>query len=228
MKEIIIGRDGETGKLRLTVGKQSATFGEKDSVPRSVSQQHAQLTIGDDGTLVLANLNVNNDTYLNHRGIERKRIREGDRIVLGNGHYRLDWEMIKPFIPKIADISHLQQVWKDYQDQRLRMQIKERRFNTLRSATGLITMFAVILGALTGRDNPVFMTLYVLAGVISLVFFFIAYRSSSKIPIQQNQLTEDVKEKYKCPVCGCKLVLQDYDMLRQTKGCPHCGAVWKK
>lgn len=228
MKEVIIGRDGQTGKLRLTVGNQTATFGECDSVPCSVSQKHACLTIGDDGTLVLTNLNPENDTYVNRRAVERKRIVEGDRIQLGNEHYRLGWDMLKPFIPKTADISGLEQVWKDYQNQRLAMQIRERRFNTLRSATGLITMFAVVLGAFTGRDNPLFMALYIAAAVISLVFFFFAYRASSKIPMQQNQLTEDVKHRYKCPACGALLTLQDYDMLRQTKGCPHCGAVWKK
>lgn len=228
MKEVIVGRDGQTGKLRLTVGKQTATFGEADSVPRSVSQEHARLTIGDDGTLVLTNLNTENDTYVNHRAVERKRISEGDRIVLGGEHYRLGWDMLKPFIPKMADISPLEQVWKDYQNRRLAMQIRERRFNTLRSATGLITMFAVVLGAFTGRDNPLFMTLYVIAAVISLVFFIYAYRASSKIPLQQNQLTEDTKHRYKCPACGALLTLQDYDMLRQIKGCPHCGAVWKK
>ena len=51
MKEIVIGRDGPTGKLRLTVGNQSAAFGQQNSVPRSVSQEHARLTVGDDGTL---------------------------------------------------------------------------------------------------------------------------------------------------------------------------------
>ena len=228
MKEITIGRDGQTGKLRLTVGKQTSTFGEVNSVPRSVSQEHARLTVGEDGTLVVTNLNIENDTYVNHRAVERKRIKEGDHIVLGGEHYRLGWDMLKPFIPKIADVSPLEQVWKDYQEQRLQMQIRERRFNTLRSATGLITMFAVVLGAVTGRDNPLFMGLYIAAGVISLVFFVIAFRASSKIPLQQNQLTEDTKHRYKCPACGSLLTLQDYDMLRQTKGCPHCGAVWKK
>lgn len=228
MNEVKIGRDGQTGKLRMTVGKQTSTFGEANSVPRSVSQEHVRLTIGDDGSLVLTNLNIENDTYVNHRAVERKRISEGDRIVFGGEHYRLGWDMLKPFIPKMADISPLEQVWKDYQNRRLAMQIRERRFNTLRSATGLITMFAVVLGAFTGRDNPLFMTLYVIAAVISLVFFIYAYRASSKIPLQQNQLTEDTKHRYKCPACGALLTLQDYDMLRQIKGCPHCGAVWKK
>jgi hypothetical protein len=228
MKEIVIGRDGPTGKLRLTVGTQSATFGQQNSVPRSVSQEHARLTIGDDGTLVLTNLNVNNDTYVNHQGVERKRIKEGDHIVLGGEHYRLTWDMLKPFIPQMADITPLEQVWNDYQQQRLQMQIRERRFNALRSATGLITMFAVVLGAVTGRDNLLFLALYGVAGVVSLVFFFFAYRASSQIPQMQYELQERVKQQYKCPACGCLLTLQDYDMLRQTKGCPHCGALWKK
>ena len=228
MTEIVIGRDGQTGTLRLTVGKQTSTFSEANSVPRSVSQEHIRVTIGDDGIIVLTNLNAENDTYVNHRAVERKRISEGDCIVLGGEHYRLSWDMLKPFIPRMADISPLEQLWKDYQTERLQMQIRERRFNTLRSATGLITMFAVVLGAFTGRDNPLFMVLYAAAAVISLVFFFIAYRASSKIPLQQNQLTEDVKHRYKCPSCGALLTLQDYDMLRQTKGCPHCEAVWKK
>lgn len=228
MKEIVIGRDGPTGKLRLTVGNQSAAFGQQNSVPRSVSQEHARLTIGDDGTLVLTNLNVNNDTYVNHQGVERKRIKEGDHIVLGGEHYHLTWDMLKPFIPQMADITPLEQVWNDYQQQRLQMQIRERRFNALRSATGLITMFAVVLGAVTGRDNLLFLTLYGVAAVVSLVFFFIAYRASSQIPQMQYELQERVKQQYKCPACGCLLTLQDYDMLRQTKGCPHCGALWKK
>ena len=228
MNEVKIGRDGQTGKLRMTVGKQTSTFGEANSVPRSVSQEHVRLTIGDDGSLVLTNLNPENDTYVNHRAVERKRIVEGDRIVLGGEHYHLSWDMLKPFIPKMADISPLEQIWHDYQQQRLDMQIRERRFNTLRSATGLITTLAVVLGAVTGRDNPLFMGLYIAAAVISLVFFVIAFRASSKIPMQQNQLTEDTKHRYKCPACGSLLTLQDYDMLRQTKGCPHCGAIWKK
>lgn len=228
MKEIIIGRDAPTGKLRLTVGKQSAVFGEPNSVPLSVSQEHARFTVGDDGSMVLTNLNIENDTYVNYRCVERKRVNEGDRIVLGGEHYRLEWDMLKPFIPELADIAPLEQVWNDYQQQRLQMQIRERRFNALRSATGLITMFAVVLGAVTGRDNMLFLSLYGVAAVVSLVFFFFAYRASSQIPQMQYELQERVKQQYKCPACGCLLTLQDYDMLRQSKGCPHCGAVWKK
>ena len=222
MREIVIGRDAATGKLRLTADKQTATFGADGSV----SQQHVKLSFADDGMIALTNLNIDNDSYVNHRGVERKQIKKGDRIVLGSDGYQLTWDIIEPFMPKLADISGLKTVWDDYQTARLEMQIKERRFNTLRSATGLITMFAVVLGMVTGHGSTLYMLLYVGAAIVSLAFFFVAYRASSRIPIEQNRLAEEAKERYRCPQCGAKLVLQDFDMLSQQKGCPHCGATW--
>lgn len=227
MKELIIGRDAETNKLRITVDGKSAAFGEADSVPRSVSQQHVKFTIGDDGSLLLTNLNVDNDTYVNHRCIETKRLTHGDRITLGGENYKLTWDILDPFIPKMVDISELQQVWDEYQEKRLKMQIKERRFNALRSATGLFSMVAMVLGFSIGRGDAVFY-LYIAAAVISLVFFVIAYMQSSRIPRQQDQLLQDTKRRYKCPACGRLLNLQDFEMLRQSHGCPHCKAQWKK
>ena len=235
MKELTIGRDGETGKLRITVDKKSATFGEPGSVPKSVSQQHVSIAINDDGTLLLTNLNVNNDTQVNHKRVEAKRIVHGDRITLGGDHYRLSWDVIDPFVPRMADIRPLRQVWQDYQDQRLQMQIKERRFNALRSATSLITMGAVLLGglgALLDGMGTVFKvlywTFYGLGLVVAVAFVVVAVRESSRIPLRQQELTEQTKQRYKCPACGALLTLQDYDMLRQTKGCPHCQAKWIK
>ncbi len=227
MKEILIGRDAETNKLRITVDGKSAAFGAADSVPRSVSQQHVKLTIGNDGSLLLTNLNVDNDTFVNHRGIEAKYITHGDRITLGGENYKLTWDILDPFIPKMADISGLQQVWDEYQEKRLQMQIKERRFNTLRSATGLLTMAAMVLGFSIGRGGAVFF-LYIAAAVISLAFFVIAFMQSSRIPREQDQLLQDTKRRYKCPACGRLLNLQDFEMLRQSSGCPHCKVQWKK
>lgn len=222
MTEITIGRDGQTGKLRMTVGKQTSTFGEAGSVPRSVSQEHVRVTIGDDGSLVLTNLNPENDTYVNHRAVERKRISEGDRIVLGGEHYRLSWDMLKPFIPKMVDISALEQMWKDYQEQRLQMQIRERRFNTLRSATGLITMAAIALSIMTGRQSLWFIVLYVVAILISLAFTIKAWRDASAVPQKAQQLNRQFQHDYVCPQCGHFLGNQPYELLAQNGHCPYC------
>ena len=78
------------------------------------------------------------------------------------------------------------------------------------------------------KNHRLLTTALLFAVAVSLVFFVIAFRESSKIPLKQNELTEEAKHNYKCPSCGSLLSLQDYDLLKQTKGCPHCGAVWKK
>ena len=41
--ELIIGRDPETSKLRISVGQQSRLFGANGSVPSSVSRQHISI-----------------------------------------------------------------------------------------------------------------------------------------------------------------------------------------
>ena len=38
--EIIIGRNPETGQLKVTIGQQSKNVGLKDSVPQTVSRVH--------------------------------------------------------------------------------------------------------------------------------------------------------------------------------------------
>lgn len=224
--ELTIGRDGESGRLCVTVAGKNYLDGEPDSVPKNVSREHARLTVTDEGVMVLDNLNIENDLYVNNYGVERKRIQHGDRIELGRDHYPLAWELLDKFF-RLADIRPLEQVWKDYQAERLQLQIKERRFGVLRSATGLLTTAAMILGFMEGSDNGVSMrlVLYVVMGVVSLLFLVLAWRSASRVPLRQLQLDETTRRHYCCPSCGSLFNLQSYDLLRQMKKCPHCGAL---
>jgi DNA-directed RNA polymerase subunit RPC12/RpoP len=226
MKEILLGRDAQTGKLRITAGNKTAAFGQEKSVPKSVSKEHLLITIGDDSTLTVVNKNPDNDTYVNQRPVEQKRIKEGDCIELGNDRYLLSWDIISPFIPRFADISPLKQVWTEYQEEKLKMQISERRFNSIRTVTGAITPVAMLAGFIFGRDNMIMMALYMLPAVLTLLFCVISWRAASKIPKRQAELTERAKHAYKCPACGKLLQLQDFDMLSQQKGCPYCAAQW--
>ena len=223
--EMKIGRDAESGKLCFTVGGKNVLAGEADSVPKSVSREHVSLTVSAEGLMILQNLNIENDLYVNSYGVERKRIQHGDRIELGSDHYLVTWELLDKLF-RLADIRPLEQVWKDYQAERLKLQIKERRFGVLRSATGLLTTAAMILGFMEGSGNGVSarLILYVVMGVVSLVFLVIAWRSASRVPLRQQQLEEETRRRYCCPTCGSLFNMQSYDLLRQMKKCPHCGA----
>lgn len=227
--EIIIGRDKETGKLSITASSQTKTFGAPDSVPSYVSRQHAKLEIDDKGQLVLKNLKPSNVTYVNGLSIDSKHVTQQDTIELGPNRYLLSWEFIEKMIPQVVDIKPLEAVWNNYHSKKMEYQIAERRFNALRSATGLITMGAIVMSMIGGR-SMIYFILYGLAIGITLLFTILAYVSSSKVPQKNDELDKDFKKKYVCPNPKCKHFLgyTSYDILSQNKQCPYCKTVYKK
>lgn len=226
--EIIIGRDAETGQLRITTDGKVHRWGDKGSVRHDVSREHCRIVTDDTGLLVLKNLNNENETFVNGLSVEQKNIQESDRIELGASHYLVGWDAIKSVLPRIADIRPLKNVWMDYQKETLHQQIAERRFATLRSATGLITMVAIALSIFTGRDNSFYLVLYGAAIVISVCFTIKAYRDAAKSPIRTQQLREELQRTYVCPQCGHFLGMTPYDVLVQSSKCPYCSATFKK
>lgn len=217
--DIIIGRDKATSKLKLAVGGKDLLFGDAGSVPASVSEQHCTLTMTAKG-MRLQNINADNDTYVNGRSIVSKGVSEADQVELGAAHYLLDWKILQPIAP--INIAPLATVWNNYDSQNLELQISERRFNTLRSITGLFTMAAIVLGLLTGRQSPWLMVLYVAAILVSLAFFVLAMRNASAIPQKKQQLSRQFQRDYVCPKCGHFLGNQPYELLLQNDGCPYC------
>ena len=182
--EIIIGRNPQDKKLLLTVdGKDQPT---QISVPASVGPQHCKLEIKN-GQIRVKNLDVNNYTYINGQSVESKLITKNDKIELGSDHYIIDWNIFNPFMP--ADISHLKKVWEDYENGNIALQIKERKFNAIRSATGIFTMVAIALSIATGGKSKWYFVLYGAAILASVVFFVKAYLDSSKIPQKRLELT---------------------------------------
>lgn len=227
--DIIIGRDKETGKLSVTAGSQTKTFGAPDSVPSYVSRQHAKLEIDDKGQLILKNLKPTNVTYVNGLSIDSKHVTRQDKIELGPNRYLLNWDIIEKVIPQVVDIEPLEAVWNNYHSKKMEYQIAERRFNALRSATGLITMGAIVMSMIGGR-GLVYFILYGLAIGITLLFTILAYISSSKVPKKNDELDKDFKQKYVCPNPKCKHFLgyTSYDILSQNKQCPYCKTLYKK
>ena len=221
MDIIIIGRETVTGKLQLTYASKSGSYGEAGSVPESVSPQHCRLEFND-GVIRLKNLDINNYTYVNGQAVESKTITRTDRITLGTDHYPLDWKIVEAVVPPVADIRPLQQVWDEYERQNVKLQVDERKFNALRSATGLITMVAIALSIATGGRSVWYMLLYALAILISIVFFVKAYKDSSKIPQKRQELSHQFQRDYVCPHCGRFLGNQPYHLLVQNDHCSYC------
>ena len=166
--DIIIGRNDSDGRLLLTVNGNDQLVGSPGSVPPSVGTTHCKLTINN-GQMRLKNLDINNYTYINGQSIESKAITKNDRITLGSDGYLLDWNLLSAYLP--TDIRHLKKVWDDFEHENIQLQIQDRKFNALRSATGIITMLAIALSIATGGKSMWYILLYGIAIVISVICF---------------------------------------------------------
>lgn len=227
--EIIIGRDATTSQLRLSIaGGKSCLVGAVGSVPASVSRQHCAVSQEADGTLRLRNLNARNTTFVNNLPIETKAVTTDDTVELGADHYLLEWAPVEMMLPRTADIRPLKEVWQKYNDDVLRLTVRQNRFNALKSGMGIITLSAVVLGVVFGRElSGPFIVPYVLAIVLSLFFFFKSWKDSAEVPRQRQQLTDQFRSDYACPHCRHYLA-QPYDQLELLEQCPHCKTPFRK
>ena len=195
---IIIGRDAQTGQILLSGVNKSGTYG--NNVPQDICEQHCRLDLA----------------------VESKTITHKDRIALGTNRYPLPWDAIDAIVPPVVDIQPLQKIWNEYEGQNVKLQVDERKFNTLRSATGLITMIAIALSIATGGRSLWYMALYAVAILISIIFFVKAYKDSSKVPQKRQEMIRQFQDDYTCPHCGRFLGNQPYHLLAQNSQCPYC------
>lgn len=231
--EVIIGRKPETNQLKITVGKQEKICGEPNSVPISVSRTHCSLNIGNDGSIVMKNLNPENETFVNGIGYTSKQITRNDELTFGYDRYLFDWENIDELLPVIVDLRPLKGVWQKYQDEKMAIQIKERRFNAISRISGLFTMGAMVLTLANGGAQDgigLRQIMYYLAIVFMLAITAISYYNASRIPRKNAQLDEWFQAKYVCPNKKCRHFMGNvsYNVLSQNSGCPYCKAQFGK
>lgn len=227
--EYIIGRDPQTSQLKVVCGQQSIRLGNPGDVPMTVSRQHCLLTV-DNGHYTIKNLKPQNFTFVNSVPIAQKSVKKSDSVTLGSEKYHIDLaailKAIKQVAPKTADIRPLQALWEEHEQHSLDQVIAERRFNALRSATGLITMTAIILALTVGR-NVWYFLLYCVAVFASLFFTIKAYRDSTNVPTKRKEQEKEFRSKYVCPNCGHHFSMP-YDELSQYDACPYCMAKFIK
>ena len=225
--EIIIGRDQNTRQLCIIKDGNSKLYGQPGSVPMDVSRHHISLQSTGNGKWMIKNLNERNVTFVNGIAIESKTISESDKVELGNSHYLFPWAALQEPKVETIDIRPLKKIWTEYDEQRIELQIAERKFNAARSATGIITMIAIACSLILGH-GPIYLLLYALATGISVAFTYQAYQKSSEVPRRQQEMNKSFQHRYTCPKCGHFMGFQDYDILIQNDACPYCKTKYKK
>ena len=224
---MIVGRDQQTQKLSIIKDGSTRLCGQAESVPMDVSRHHFSLQPSNNGRWIIKNLYERNVTFVNGIAIESKTISEQDKIEMGASHYLFPWSALQDPKEETADIRPLKSIWEEYDDQKMKTQIAERKFNAARSATGIITMLAIACSLILGH-GAIYLLIYALAIGISVVFTILAYRKSTEIPQRLRALNRQFQQRYVCPKCGHFMGFQDYDILKQADACPYCKTKFKK
>lgn len=226
--EIIIGRHPSTRQLCIINGVSQKCYGQVNSVPMDVSRQHLSVTpIGGDKWLI-KNLNDLNVTFVNGISVVSKAVSESDKIELGNSHYLFSWDAVREPKLEVADIRPLKQIWDEYDNGNLTLDIAERKFSVIRSTTGIISMSAIACAFFFGQGSTLQILLYGLAISISVIFFFIAHGKAQQVPLKRREIKEQFDRKWICPKCKRPINARSYIVLEQNDACPYCKAKYIK
>lgn len=224
--EFIVGRDQQSQRLCIIRDGKIQLYGQPGSVPMNVSRQHLRLQSLNDGKWRIQNLNVQNVTFVNGLAVETKVVNESDKLELGKSHYLLSWEIIRGPKVETVDIRPLKHIWDSYERSLILCQIADREFQAARSGVGIITMAAMVCGFTIGH-GPLYIVVYAIAIILSVLFFLKAKKKASEMPLEQRRIKKEFQKNYVCPKCG-HFLQQEFDILIQNECCPHCKAKFIK
>lgn len=227
--DMIIGRDGATSRLNVIINQSPKPVGTPQSVPKSVSRQHCIITIDDDGGIRIKNINPQNVTYVNGVAVMSKVITKGDKVELGADRYLLSWKLVEEAMPKVADISDLQNVWDTYNYETKAIAQSTQRFQVVRGIVPVLTMSAVLIGYLSGGRGGAFYLIYLLVIALTIFFSWKAWKDIANNDERREDIKDSFTRNYCCPNCGYFFGFQDYRILtRNMDNCPKCKATLKK
>lgn len=231
--DAIIGRDGTTSQLNVAVNQKIYRFFTQGSVPTDVSRQHCIITTNDDGSYTIRNIKTSNATYVNGVEIEEMTVTDADRIELGRSRYLLNLRHIMgKILPQQNDlpefdITPLQKIWDDYNDNDMRLQKRQKRVSLLAS----VPMGLSMLGGIVSTFDTTLRPYAVIFTIIALIVlsYGIYKRYSDDTSEKRQNLKIDFQLKYACPNPKCRHSLSNtpYPVLLNKGKCPYCKAKYK-
>ncbi len=228
--EIIIGRQGN----------QKTPINDL-----TVSRQHCKVTDNGDGTYTIENLS-SSGTKIDGVEILRTTAKLNSRIQLGQSFTATLVELIgvpaaspstNPYAEpqkssskpqakeqsvKTYSISHLKQVWEDYNNTNLALADQQRKVNLVRSATPIFTIGSGLLASLTAI-GPVG---WIMTGIGGLGFLYSLIGMKNAETAEERQRRQDeFDDAWVCPnpECGHSLMAKNYKTLvRNLQSSPYC------
>lgn len=239
--DILIGREGDSHRLLITVNNKSKAVGTPESVPATVSRKHCSIHIEENGDMSIRNLSDHNQTYVDGYPVLQKRITENSQVMLSASQYPLNLHDILSMARSIAPVPTrtyslypLKRVWESYHDTRMAMQLEEKRkanqsrLQSIFSMVGMVfamVPYEMFFGEGFGWVGILFRIPFILISVCMGLFFYLRGRNlSNDILIKMDQLDKDFRNRYKCPNPDCPRFMgnQPYDVIEYSASCPLC------
>ncbi len=237
-KTIMIGRDEEKSRLFVSVGNKGAMVGSAGSVPKCVSRNvpkagtaHCNLVYTKEYGWIITNLKTGaNHTYVNGVDVEKAPVKESDTIELGAYKYRLDFKGVMkaamqivpaPTPPPVSvDIRHLEEIWNNYEQQKIDIQKRGKKIGMLQTLPIAIGSVGSILSF---AARPVIGVIVTCISLCIILYTFSLRKKDDSIE-QLRNLNHQMELTYICPHCKHFLGLKSYTVVTQDKKCPWCKA----
>lgn len=234
----IIGREPSQngaigGRLRIVQLPLKKFFflGEEGSVPRTVSREHVQLEVDDEGNCKIINRKPENPTFVNGLGILNKNVSSADRIELGSDKHQIDLasilKVVDHLLIKTYSIGHLQEIWDNYERDTEKLSRRKKIVSTLKSITCILSPLAGVLGAISEQYR---VALLVVCAALAFLFVIIDNLYDKHNTQETRHLKNKLQKLYVCPNPDCKIFkgFNNYkSLIAYQKSCPTCHCRYK-
>ncbi|MDE6511586.1 MAG: FHA domain-containing protein, partial [Muribaculaceae bacterium] len=243
-KTIYIGRDPKVSNLLVAVKEDgtATSAGNPGCVPYSVSRcimsegkAHARIEIDGEGAMTLYSMNSANSTFVDGVEVSVCRITPKSNVELGRDRFRIKLQTIFDMIrqnaaAKAIDISHLKEVWENYEAEMDHIVISQQEMGKKRMLPIMVSSASGILsgvGALVSLST-LWVTLPV-TGVVSYLYFR-NYNTKDTSYEDRRKANNEFQQRYVCPSCGHFFGMQSYELLKnqlrnpkdKKMYCPKC------
>lgn len=237
MVTIKVGREANTKRLKLVSGQSTKVMGDTNSVPNSVSREHAEITVDDYDRIFVRNINPANQTMVNGMRVMTCEVTRADTLYLGSQGYQVNvGSIVGSFVKEKVDIRHLETIYVNYKQALLNEQKKNQRVNLWRTLSSTMTTLAIGSGVFLSQTeafksgestNYAYPILYGCAIVIMLGITIWTFMHSNSAE-ERERLTQKFQDDYVCPKCEIFFGNMPYKQLYKRGKCYNCGVEFKK
>jgi hypothetical protein len=210
--------------MTLTVGKDKEQVDILVDEP-TVSGRHCRITMVDDASFIVEDLDSTNYTFLNGVPVKTSRMSNRDQLRLGKFDIDYNWlkgQFNKSMNAKKTDFkkefAELKSLYEQHKNQLNRIDARYQRNDAiLRTAVGIGAPLVAFL-----LNQNVYVVGVV--GTLSLTWILLFKKSNLKAQQEKEEASVQFMLKYRCPKCGLEFGNKNWKLIEADGACQKCKA----